>query len=342
MNFNVPNLLFSIALASSLVMTTNEAKAEAGCVDSGVIGAKLITDICWDCLFPIVVAGVEISDGGVKPAEAAAGGVCACADDLGVPRPGVTTSFWEPSRMIEFQRIPGCLSALNGAMAPVDRLMQGKHRQDDMDGSDVFFLHYHYYAFPLLTMLEMFTKMECNNGGYMDFDIMFISELDATWNDPDLAFFGSPEAAAVITPAANLACVTDAIASNIGEPIDSMFWCAGSWGNMYPLGGYEGDLENVIAQSSLMTARVLSKLHRRGQAMMTMGEEAMCGGVIEPILPKSMYKLTLLYPIPEKEEGHVIGESILNWGNAKTIPAIGQDPIYTIWQWNDCCNSSAN
>src|SRR5690625_2236207 len=35
---------------------------------------------------------------------------------------------------------------------------------------------------------------------------------------------------------------------------------------------------------------------------------------------------------------HVMGESNLTWGLAKTIPAIGEDPVYVIWCWNDCCN----
>ncbi|MGQ8512809.1 MULTISPECIES: TraU family protein [Gammaproteobacteria] len=46
-----------------------------------------------------------------------------------------------------------------------------------------------------------------------------------------------------------------------------------------------------------------------------------------------------MHPVPETNSSHVIGESTLTWGLARTIPAIGQDPIYTIWRWNDCCNN---
>ena len=31
--------------------------ADPGCRDSQLISGKLITDMCWDCVFPIRVAG---------------------------------------------------------------------------------------------------------------------------------------------------------------------------------------------------------------------------------------------------------------------------------------------
>lgn len=49
-------------------------------------------------------------------------------------------------------------------------------------------MHYHYYAFPLLIMLDLFIKQTCNADGYMDLDIMYMSELDPTWNNDELAF----------------------------------------------------------------------------------------------------------------------------------------------------------
>ncbi|EHQ4792205.1 TraU family protein, partial [Salmonella enterica] len=145
--------VFALALFSGVV------KAEPGCQNAEVIGGKLITDICWSCLFPIKIAGVSISGGGgVVPSDAVTSPLCACNDNLGVPRPGVTTSMWEPARLIEFQRVPGCSSVLNGTRFPFDRTNQGHHGMGDMDGGDGSFMHYHYYAFPLLIMLDMFIK----------------------------------------------------------------------------------------------------------------------------------------------------------------------------------------
>jgi len=43
--------------------------ADAMCEDSGIFGPKLFTDICWACLFPIKVSGVQITPG-TAPAKA--------------------------------------------------------------------------------------------------------------------------------------------------------------------------------------------------------------------------------------------------------------------------------
>ncbi|NMV20790.1 conjugal transfer protein TraU, partial [Vibrio parahaemolyticus] len=91
---------------------------------------------------------------------------------------------------------------------------------------------------PLLVMLDLFMDGNCNADGYMDFDLMYLSELDPTWLNDELAFFTQPEAAAVANPLAISACTADAASSTLGKPIDQLFWCAGSWGHLYPLSGH--------------------------------------------------------------------------------------------------------
>lgn len=326
-----------LLICFALTLST-KATAEPGCTNAEVIGPKLITDVCWTCVFPIRVAGVPISPGGGDvPDGAADSPLCVCDDNQGVPRPGITTSMWEPARLIEFQRVPGCSSVLNGIRFPFDRMNQGDYGDGSNEVSDGFFAHYHYYAFPILQMLDMYVNQGCNPDGYVDLDVMYMSELDPTWNNDELAFFTNPEAAAVANPAATLACTADAVASTAGNPIKEMFWCAGSWGSMYPLSGNINGGEGTIRSTSLMKARVLAALHRRGLAWGTMGEEAMCGGVVKPTLPKTQYKFSLFHPVPETESAHVMGESSLTWGSSRVIPGVGEDPIYMIWRWLDCC-----
>ena len=74
---------------------------------------------------------------------------------------------------------------------------------------------------------------------YVDFDMLYVSELDPTWNNDELAFFTNPEASLVATPVAQAACPADAVASTARHPIDKLFWCAGSWGFIYPLSGHQ-------------------------------------------------------------------------------------------------------
>src|SRR5260364_154252 len=105
-------------------------------------------------------------------------------------------------------------------------------------------MHYHFYAFPLLALLELFVRPNCNPDGYMDLDVLYFSELDPTWNNDELAFFTNPQAAAA--------------SSLTGKPLKQLFWCAGSWGTLYPLSGHQNGGKGVIRDSSLLTARVLA------------------------------------------------------------------------------------
>ncbi len=74
-------------------------------------------------------------------------------------------------------------------------------------------------------------------------------------------------------------------------------------------------------------------LHGKLQA-----KKAMCEGKIHPTLPKQQYKFTSVYPRPETKSAHVMGESTMKWGLARKVPAVGEDLVYMIWRWNDCCN----
>ena len=56
-----PSLL-SAVLASLLVLWLRPLPASyAGCPDAELFSGKLITDICWACLFPIRIAGLSIA-----------------------------------------------------------------------------------------------------------------------------------------------------------------------------------------------------------------------------------------------------------------------------------------
>lgn len=326
------------ALCLALLGLCSTTFGAAGCSNSNLISGKLITDICWDCIFPILTAGVPLG-GGKAPSDAVKSPLCMCYDNNDVPRPGVPTSMWEPARLIEFERVPGCLSTLGGTRMPFDLTRLGSHSSGGGGSGNSHFTHYHYLAFPVMYMLDMFMKGHCNPDGYLDLDIMYLSELDPTWNDSTLAFFTNPEAAIVANPVAVLACTADAVSSAAGKPIDSMFWCSGAWGNIYPLSGHVTGGDGVIKATSLETTKVLAALSRRGLEWDTMGKNAMCGAKISATLKKSQYKITEVWPVPEAKKAHVIGQPTITWGANRILPGVGEDPIYLLWRWNDCCNT---
>ena len=50
-----------------------------------------------------------------------------------------------------------------------------------------------------------------------------------------------------------------------------------------------------IKTVSLLTARVLASLHRRGLAFRTMGSDAMCRAVVDPMPVKGQYRFNMIY-----------------------------------------------
>jgi conjugal transfer pilus assembly protein TraU len=357
-----------LAIGLAFVAATASANEPAttndpSCQDAKVLSGKLITDICWTCMFPIRIAGASFGGDAAKvPSMASNKSICLCYDGLGVPHPGFVVSMWEPARLVEVTKSPGCALTLGGLKLPLtDWRSQGTAGSGDLDDGDMAFRHYHYYAFPLLAMLNLYIQPNCNRDNYQDLDLMYMSEVDPTWNNDEIAFFINPEAAAIANPIALAACTADAAAATAGAPIDSLWWCAGTWGNLYPLSGNEVNKGSMPRDTSLLATRAVAALHRRGLAWNVMGNNNLCGGQIDPMLPKSMYRLSMFFPAaeagdtitftrqnadgttrddPVKTAGsHVIGESTFTWGEWRVIPGVGEDAIYVLWRWHDCCST---
>lgn len=365
--------LLSILLLSSVVISQNNALAEASSsidlnggnttssnltTDNNIF-KTIFTDFCWGCVFPIRVAGIEISGVGstrstyTPSAAASRKPICMCKDAFGVNMPGFSSGMWEPARMIELVKKPGKLAVFGGVDSGLEkaaakvpkfgRMLSYGTLGDggvEQDTESDHYMHYHYFAFPALVMFEMYINKGCSSDGIVDFDIMFLSEFDPTWNNPAFAFFASPMAALFANPLAIVACIPDAIASAgtdvIGgfQPIDELFWCAGSWGGVYPANGVTAGSTAYTATSNLV-ARALTSLHTRGQAMKTMGKKAQCKFEFYPVLPKSQYGFTTLRPFAEKRKKHYVGQTELEWSLSKNIPT--NEYIYAIWRWRDCC-----
>jgi conjugal transfer pilus assembly protein TraU len=258
---------------------------------------------------------------------------------LGLPQLGMTVGLWNPARLIEVVRNPWCSPALGGHTFSASKVrLIATTGKADFDASEMAFFNYHYFAFPLTILLDLFWDDRCNADGYRDFDLLYVSELDPTWNSDLLAFFTTPETALFANPAAIAACVADAAAAATGNPLDALFWCAGAWGHMYPLSGISPTSYGTDPRiSSLLATRATAALHRRGLAWKTSGNDALCGGLIYPFIPKSQYRLSMFYPVAETESNHAIGETTFTWGAGRTFPGPGEDHLYILWRWQDCC-----
>ena len=331
-------LLLCGGLAVAPVTQADGVSLKPGCPNAELFSSKLITEICWSCLLPFRIAGMTLGSGPARaPASAANDAFCTCPDPLGVPEPGMVLGAWTPARLIEVVRIPYCAPVLGGILLRNNPRLLGGYRNVTQDTSDAIFYHFHYYAFPLLIMLDLFVEPDCNADGYMDFDLMYLSELDPTWNSDELAFLLNPEAALFANPVALAACLVDAGLATAHEPLESLFWCAGSWGNLYPLTGTINWQGSPPRDTSLIATRAVAALHRRGLAWKTMGKEALCRGYIHPTLPKNQYRLEQFYPVAEANSNHWIGQSTFTWGEWRNVPAVGEDFVHLLWRWVDCC-----
>jgi conjugal transfer pilus assembly protein TraU len=328
------------------------------CPDADFWGKKMLSGVCWSCLFPVRLLGFTIlDDSNDLPDGATEQPLCACSGDQGIPSIGITGGAWLPARLIEVVRKPYCSPILGGASFNNGVRLWGGHKEVEGDGTDKTYYNYHYWAFPLYAILQLFVQNNCNSGGLRNLDMMYMSELDPTWNVDELAFFMNPEAVIFANPLAVAACVVDCATITVSQPITSLFWCAGCWGNLYPFTGNIASDASAPRDTSLLTARVLASLHRKALAHKTYGDDALCGGQIYPMIPKQQYKLSTLFPLAEADSEriessdasgiihskildkccHWIGESPFKWGEHRTIPGTGEDYVYLIWRYTECC-----
>ena len=321
---------------------TTDNPSKALCQNVPILSEKLITSVPWKELFPIRIGLAKLGSG-KEPNDRAktSTGLCFCEDSAGVFHPGVTTGFWRPQRLIELTRSPGCLMALGGHKLPiVDQRRWGTLGSANIP-KGLTYMHAHVYSLPLIEMLNMYTGIGGCNSDLVDFDLINLSEVDPSWNHPELAALLSPDIAAYGNPAAMNACTADGLAALNGHPMDSLHWCAGSWGSLYPLSGFTSTYGHFADNTSLLATRALAKIHRIGLGRKTLGEEAQCHSRITPWLPKSQYKMSMFWPEPEKQKAHWIGASAATWGMHRH-PLGKDDAMYLLWQYRDCCQTAVS
>ncbi len=267
---------------------------------------------------------------------------CTCKNGNGLNDYGIYVSFWEPARVIEAVYQPNCFPFLF-AMDLGDSLnVSGAYgeRGNAVETGDKAFYNAHYYAFPLLSVMDILVGADYCTDWLNDIDLMYFTEVDPLWNDDELTGFLNPEAIVFGNPVAQALCSVDCAAASAGFPLNSLFWCAGCWGSLYPYTGNTGTTGSPVRTSSLITAKMLARLTRLpvppAIEFDTSSAGAKCGGQIRPLIKKSQYKLSTLFPIPE-ESSHSLGSSTLSWGDHRNIPATGEFQIYLIWRKRNCC-----
>ena len=301
-----------------------------------------ITDICWSCLFPLRIGGLQAMTNNqedIRPAEGSP--FCNCG-----LRVGLTVEFWEPARIFEAVRKPHCYVSLGGVQIDpgIDAPEASLEKPDQAKGQSRFY-QAHWYINPALFWLEVLIDNPCLEQG--GFDLAYATEYDPLWDDDMLSFFLAPESALFGNVLAQAACAADCVAATAGFSNNLLFWCGGCQGSMYPLTGWVAAAYGGIQTSSLLMARMTNKLHRQGRMWAGSGRAGLCSFYPQPLMDKTNYKSQMLYPIANtaKIAGRCCqpyGRSTILWGAGKEFPYKGEDFSYQIFRKRACCAGSTN
>lgn len=321
MNIHIKLVIFFIfssfaALSYTAYSQTAEESlsiSDITCPSSNIIGKALITDVCWEGIFPMFIGNASvIGQSKNAPPDRSNDWVCACGGSLSegqLPQVGARLGFFMPKYLLTVTKKPYCFPELNGTelasqLGLVSRFNVGNEDMSQGEGDSITnqsSYSWHLAALPLMNILELLDVKSCVRDGYINFDMLWISETLPHWYDPELAYYIAPESMLFSNPLALAGIVTDCVASSFSHPIDKIFFAAGCWGNMYPLTAHVGANPDKVASKSLIAARALFFLARIGVLERTMGDDAVCKPKKMPILKKTQYRMQQLWPMSESE-----------------------------------------
>jgi conjugal transfer pilus assembly protein TraU len=287
-------------------------------------------------IFPIKVGGITVATfKGLEDIDFTNSPVCVCTDPF--PRIGIRVSLWEPIALIEVTKIPSCFPTFGASIPLPGKYAQFAFGGQDSGGDDAANHHsyqFHYIKFPIFAVLGMFLDFLCLDSD--DLDLGFISEVDPLWQSDVWSAVFSPEAILVANPIAQFACMADAAASNLGFPLDFLWWCMGSWGSLYPYAKSSSQVTNLSSSMAIST-RAVAKMHRMFVLKGSVGSDALCNLYPMPVMRKSQYSLLPIHPVPSWNR-IPIGRSETLWGSGKEVPFVNHHVyVNVLYRKRDCC-----
>ena len=295
--------------------------------------SDIISDLCYECIFPITVAGVTLIQGPMDdPNPSSRTPICICTDPF--PRIGIPVSYFEPSRIIEVVSEPYCFPSFGFKGSLGADGMLGGNKQKNGTTSKRNFMQTHYVIFPILSMLQLVMDFVCLESSSVDY--AYITEVDPLWNSDTLSTIISPEALLFGNPVTNLACIADSVGANFGRPIDVLFWCMGSWGNAYPMSGSQPAKDSYLGDITAIASKLIYKLHRELILWGSVGNKGLCGNYPMPIWKKTAYRLQPVLP-EATPEAIVIGKTGISWDSMKNPPNGFNNYSIVLFKKRDCC-----
>lgn len=335
------------SIASALLVAAtlffSPTASVAKCPTGGNKLMEVVGSACWECMFPITISGIPVVSGPMQNQPMVSGArqpMCVCPMPPPIfKRIGLPVGFFEASRLAETVSESYCFPMFgfqisNPSGGTLDGSVASKKITQEKAGKT--FMQVHWYEFPIYAILEMMTDSMCLEQA--GFDMAYITEVDPLWQDDMMTAIINPEALLFGNPIANLACMADSVSAFMGHALDPLFWCKGSWGNAYPLGG-NTHTKNIPEDAASITASFIYKLHRELVLWNAFGPGIMlCMKTPAPIWQKNAYRMQLVYPVPHPL-GVVIGQHGIIWTVGKNPPFLGDNFGFLVFKKRECCAS---
>jgi conjugal transfer pilus assembly protein TraU len=333
--------------ATALLFLTATSPLQSGADSNNCTGhfLNVLTEICWDCLFPVTVAGASLDLSGTSGTswdyDSGAGnglaGLCICKGTLTA---GVVTSFWEPMYLMDVSPTPGCMVNLGIQVPmPINANQYGtvSNSLGETGRSMSGFGHVNLYLNPILTVAGFLYSSPCLDS--RSFDIPWISVMDPSWADDQLTLITQPWSFAFGDMTSALATGPDAVAANVSYGIKELFWVAGAWGSIFPTNGTVSAYKTPEQLSHLLVTRILAKNHALGLMQSTAGQDALeaCGvfGIPEFVMDKRQYKISRSLPYLDNMCMPIGRDTLLQ--ESGTAGVDNKDYGYVIFRKKDCC-----
>lgn len=292
-----------------------------------------IKDVCWRCLFPLSIGHANVVSHHLPDTDNAPSPIGVCPTSIGA-RFGLNIGYWEPVAMVDVTDAPYCLVNLGGTQLHLGSKVRRGGKQVIQEGEMHAFYHVHWYKYPLIAWLNLITSSGCQQGG--DFDIAYMTELDPTWNDSEMAFVLNPEAVLFGNPVSAGSCAADSLSSTLrNQSLDSLFWCAGSQGSMYPLTGHVNAPLSPVQAALLLTERMNYKMHREALITDSNAKDS-CKEHRLPVLPKSRYRYEMVNQVADGKHCYPSGHSTLDWEIDKIKPHTPGQYGFLVWRKRNC------
>lgn len=305
-----------------------------------------ITSICWECVFPMKIAGFDIipgnSDNDFLDMDSEA--VCVCVDEDCYPcftGIGATLSYWAQNRVSETVSDPWCFpyygidmsSMSDGTLMGTSSVSAG-NRGAKTSGHG--FAQAHWWKNEVWTeIIADIAGDMCDKGGEDSDDgndIGWFTELDPMWNDDLLQAVIEPEALLFANPIAQLACIPQAISAAIGWDMPLLFWCIGG-GSAYPMTGAINNPDYVEANERV-AARSIYKMNRLLLLCDTAIDACDCRSL--PIWWESHYRIQAAKPVQDYT-CQTLGRTGVLWAYSKNPPMMTDNFVWLLYRKATCC-----